>query len=106
MKRILLAIALTGFALAAVAQANPPAEEPEEAASTSLKAEAKADAKTDRYCVRETGSRITASRNARSKQEQEECIAAGGRVYTRADIESTGSTDIADALRRLDPSIR
>lgn len=106
MKRILLAIALTGFAFAASAQANPPAEEPEEAASTSLKAEAKADAKTDRFCIRETGSRISASRNARSKQEQDECVAAGGRVYTRADIESTGSTDIADALRRLDPSIR
>ena len=60
MKRILLAIALTGFAFAASAQANPPAEEPEEAASTSLKAEAKADAKTDRFCIRETGSRISA----------------------------------------------
>lgn len=106
MKRLLLAIALTGFASFAVAQGNPPADEPEEADSTSLKAEAKADAKTDRYCIRETGSRITASRNARSKKEQEECVAAGGRVYTRADIESTGSTDIADALRRLDPSIR
>jgi outer membrane cobalamin receptor len=106
MKRILLAIALTGFAFAAAAQGNPPAEEPEEAASTSLKAEAEADAKTDRYCIRETGSRIVASRNARSKQEQKDCVAAGGRVYTRADIDRTGSTDIADALRRLDPSIR
>jgi outer membrane cobalamin receptor len=106
MKRLLLAMALTGFAFAAAAQGNPPTEEPEEAASTSLKAEADADAKIDRFCVRETGSRITASRNARTKQEQKECVAAGGRVYTRADIDSTGSTDIADALRRLDPSIR
>jgi len=106
MKRLLLAMALSGFALAATAQANPPAEEPEEAASASLDAEAKADAKTDRFCVRQTGSRVTASRNARSKDEQKDCVAAGGRVYTRADIQRTGSTDIADALRRLDPSIR
>ena len=106
MKRLLLAMALSGFALAAAAQGNPPAEEPEEAASTSLEAEAEADAKTDRFCIRETGSRITASRNARSKEAEKDCVAAGGRVYTRADIERTGSTDIADALRRLDPSIR
>jgi outer membrane cobalamin receptor len=106
MKRFLLALTLTGLAFAAAAQSNPPAEEPEEAASASFKAEADADAKTDRYCLRETGSRVTAARNARSKREQKECVAAGGRVYTRADIDSTGSTDIADALRRLDPSIR
>lgn len=106
MKRLLLAMALTGFAFAAAAQANPPTEEPEETASTSMEAEARADADVDRYCIRQTGSRILASRNARSKQAQKECVAAGGRVYTRADIDATGSTDIADALRRLDPSIR
>lgn len=106
MKRLLIAMVLSGFAFAAAAQDNPPAGEPEEAASNSLKAEARADAKVDRYCIQQTGTRINASRNARSKQEQKDCVAAGGRVYTRADIDSTGSTDLADALRRLDPSIR
>lgn len=58
----------------------------------------------DRFCIKETGSRIVAARN-RSKKSDEECVNANGRVYTREDIERTGSVDIRDALRRLDPSI-
>ena len=60
---------------------------------------------SDRFCIRETGSRVTAARNARSKRAEQECTTAGGRVYTREDIDRTGSADIKDALRRLDPSI-
>ena len=48
---------------------------------------------------------MTAARNARSKRAEQECTTAGGRVYTREDIDRTGSADIKDALRRLDPSI-
>ncbi|NYZ62564.1 hypothetical protein [Luteimonas deserti] len=59
----------------------------------------------DRFCIRETGSRVTANRSARSKRAEEECVGGGGRVYTREDIERTGSTDVRDALRRLDPSM-
>lgn len=59
----------------------------------------------DRFCIRETGSRVTANRNARSKRAEQECVNGGGRVYTREDIERTGSVDVKDALRRLDPSI-
>jgi len=59
----------------------------------------------DRFCIRETGSRIVATRN-RNKRAEEECVNASGRVYTREDIERTGSADVRDALRRLDPSIR
>ena len=59
----------------------------------------------DRFCIRETGSRIVATRN-RNKRAEEECVNASGRVYTREDIERTGSPDMRDALRRLDPSIR
>ncbi|WP_132999221.1 hypothetical protein [Luteimonas arsenica] len=78
-------------------------DEPEEAARSRAKDARKAD---DRFCIEQTGSRITAARNARSRSDQKECVAAGGRVYTREDIEKTGSVDLRDALRRLDPSIR
>ena len=60
----------------------------------------------DSFCIEQTGSRITAARNARSRSDQKECVAAGGRVYTREDIERSGSPDLRDALRRLDPSLR
>lgn len=60
---------------------------------------------SDRFCIRETGSRVTASRHARSRRAEQECEGGGGRVYTREDIERTGSADVRDALRRLDPSI-
>ncbi|TYT25319.1 hypothetical protein FZO89_03000 [Luteimonas viscosa] len=76
-------------------------EEPEEAGSAATR---KADP-DERFCIRETGSRIVASRN-RSKKSEDECVNAAGRVYTREDIERTGSADLRDALRRLDPSIR
>ena len=78
-------------------------DEPEEAARSRARDAGKAD---DRICIEQTGSRITAARNARSKSDQKECVAAGGRVYTREDIERSGSVDLQDALRRLDPSLR
>ncbi|NZA27585.1 hypothetical protein H0E84_14490 [Luteimonas sp. SJ-92] len=98
MKRLLIASALLGMAFAVAAQDDEP-EERTAAGSDRGKA-------AERYCITETGSRVVASRNARNKSEREACVAAGGRVYTRAELESTGSVDLADALRRLDPSIR
>lgn len=66
------------------------------------------------FCLRSTGSRIaprarpsdrdTAADAARTKRP--DCVTTHGRVYTRRDLDSTGAVDIADALRRLDPSIR
>ena len=99
---------LTAAALALVAFAAAPAvahaqDEPEEAARMRAKDARKAD---DRFCIEQTGSRITAARNARSKSDQKECVNAGGRVYTREDIDRSGSVDLQDALRRLDPSLR
>jgi len=47
----------------------------------------------DRGCV--TGSRIPSS----------EACAPFGRVYSAKDIQTTGATDAAEALRLLDPSI-
>ncbi|WP_407354363.1 hypothetical protein [Luteimonas sp. R10] len=96
MKRLLIAGMLLGFAFAAAAQDVEPEEQ-----ATSDRAKA-----SEPFCIRETGSRIIAQRNARTKKERADCVAAGGRVYTREDIEQTGSVDLVEALRRLDPSIR
>ncbi|HYE85373.1 MAG TPA: hypothetical protein VEA16_03385 [Vicinamibacterales bacterium] len=49
----------------------------------------------DRPCVRETGTRVHQSRQCQP-----------GRVYTQEDLRRTGATDVADALRRLDPAIQ
>lgn len=103
MKHRLLTALLAGaaFAVAVPATALAQDEELEEAGSAAAKKKGDPD---DRFCIKETGSRIVASRN-RSKKSDEECVNAAGRVYTREDIESTGSADLRDALRRLDPSI-
>jgi hypothetical protein len=61
-----------------------------------------------RTCLRSTGSRIIATRNERAEKsgKGQKCVAAAGRVYTRSDLDSTGHTNIVDALRMLDTSIR
>ncbi len=101
MTRFLLTAALLAFVGAASAQSTVDAT-----AETKVQAEAKADAKVDRYCIRETGTRIPVARKADSDQDRKACTAGRGRVYTRQDIDATGRVDLADALRALDPSIR
>ncbi|HSR64548.1 MAG TPA: hypothetical protein VLM17_02945, partial [Xanthomonadaceae bacterium] len=67
----------------------------------------------DHTCLRETGSLVTASQNRRvvrrarkDNQPTVEVVCADyGRAYTQDDIRGTGAVDIADALRRLDPSV-
>jgi len=103
MKQVLIAAALAAMAFAAAPMPVHAQDEPEEADRSRAREARKAD---ERFCIEQTGSRIVAARNARSKSEQKECVAAGGRVYTREDIDRTGSVDLKDALRRLDPSIR
>jgi hypothetical protein len=66
---------------------------------------------THPFCLRSTGTRIPlkareVDANRDGKPDRVDCVAANGRVYTRRDLETTGEVDIADALRRLDPSIR
>lgn len=79
----------------------------EATAKATATAEASADAaslaKLDahRNCMRYTGTRIV-----RNKRGEPECLGANGRVYSRADIENTGSVELSEALRKLDPSIR
>ena len=106
MKRLLIAGSVTLAMSAAGALSGPMAQEvePEEQAREQAR-EARKDKDAERFCIQETGSRIIANRNARSNAERKECVAAGGRVYTREEIERTGSTNLRDALRKLDPVI-
>lgn len=103
MKYPLMTALLAGlaFTVAVPVTAFAQDEEVEETGRTATRA----GQPDDRFCIKETGSRVVATRN-RSKKSDEECVAASGRVYTREDIERTGSVDIRDALRRLDPSVR
>jgi hypothetical protein len=61
--------------------------------AATVKPQTAATAGNDRACV--TGTRISGS----------EPCASPGRVYTDKDIQNTGATTAADALRLLDPSI-
>lgn len=51
-------------------------------------------------CVRQTGSRI------RQRDAKSACNGQPGRSYTKDELDSTGHTDLADALRALDPAVR
>jgi hypothetical protein len=75
-------------------------------AQADARAQEDAASRTDRYCLRETGTRIAAVRRADTRAARDRCVASNGRVYSREDLDSTGRVDIADALRALDPSIR
>ncbi|MDQ3206915.1 MAG: hypothetical protein M3Q40_10530 [Pseudomonadota bacterium] len=121
MKRLLMASILVAFAFAASAHppSDPQAQQQERAtaqaesstetrgdasaaasANAEMDAESKAKLDAQRNCLRYTGSRIP-----RAGLKDKDCVIANGRVYSREDIERTGQTDIADALRMLDPSI-
>jgi outer membrane cobalamin receptor len=102
MKYHLFAALLAGFAFTVAMPASALAQEEE--VEETAGAAAKRGKPDDRFCIRETGSRVVATRN-RNKRADDECVNASGRVYTREDIERTGSVDIRDALRRLDTSI-
>ena len=116
MKRIALITACMGFALAASAQQAAPqdaahaqnlANAPVAGHTADADADADADARqqakdepADRSCLRHTGSRLIGRDRGDHK-----CAMATGRAYSREDLNRTGSTDLADALRRLDPAI-
>ena len=97
-----LAALVAGLAFGSVAQVAHAQEEEEEEA---VRGQSQRASPSDRFCIRDTGSRVVAARNARGKRAEQECVTGGGRVYTREDIERTGSADVKDALRRLDPSV-
>lgn len=100
MKRLLIASLLGAIAFSASAQyATPTQVDPKTKAKIAADAQTNKDAQ--RNCLRYTGTRIPAS-----KLGSKGCVMANGRVYSREDIDRTGEVDIADALRKLDPSIR
>jgi hypothetical protein len=117
MKRLRIAsLTLTsmmfGFAFAAQAQSSgsvavkDEADQPVAQMQAADATDENADKISDRNCLRSTGSLITTRYNARAEREKQKCIAANGRSYTRDDIRETGEVDLADALRKLDPSVR
>lgn len=111
-KPLIVAALFAWLPLAAFAETPPQASAAAlDAAPTATAAEPAAVAPTkpvkpsvaDRRCLRETGSRISARRSARRDGG---CLPVNGRSYSQEELQRTGAVDIADALRRLDPSIR
>lgn len=102
MKRLLFASLLCGIAFAAGAQnPAPTAVEPADPRAVDAANEASAS----RFCLQQTGSRITASQNGRLAKADRKCAPVTGHAYSRRDLERTGELTLADALRRLDPTI-
>jgi hypothetical protein len=56
-----------------------------------------AAAATARPCALPTASRLPAK--------PDECSATPGRTYSDTEVQQTGQTNVADALRMLDPSV-
>ena len=110
MKRLALfaLMSCVAFAASAQSQVDAPAQttEAQTAVADAVAPEASqqpvANEVNDRNCLKNTGTRITprADRNGRK------CANVTGRAYNRDDLDRTGAVDLADALRRLDPSVR
>lgn len=86
--RLLIPIALLAASagIAAEETASQTADEP------------RAEQRESNHCLKETGSRIKPT-------EDQPCINAAGSAYTREEIERTGATTTAEALRKLSPSV-
>jgi hypothetical protein len=94
---LLLSSALPAFAQDTAA----PSAQPVAAA----KPAAQDEAHVERLCLRETGTLIR-PRAGRTPRRGDCPSMQAGRVYTREDLRATGEIDMADALRKLDTSIR
>lgn len=108
MKRLMILLAAAGFASVAVAQQPTEVEQSLEPGAAAVGTEASDASVSDRNCLRQTGSRITTSENAKARRAGkagEKCANAFGRAYDREDIERTGATDVKQALQMLDPAI-
>jgi hypothetical protein len=108
MKRLIVILAAVGFASVAAAQQPSEVEQSLEPGAAAVGTEASDASVSDRNCLRQTGSRITARENAKARRAgktQEKCANAFGRAYDREDIERTGATDVKQALQMLDPAI-
>lgn len=105
MHRFALALALGFTALSAQAQTAPataPATAEATAASDTVievRNDGTASEALDTGCVRETGTLTP-------KRDKKGCTGAAGQSYSREDIDRTGATDTADAVRALSPGAR
>ena len=100
MNRIILSLILSVFAFGANAQTPAPdatVQVQDKSAEVTV-ITGDADKTNDRHCLRETGSHIVS-------KHKKSCVNANGSTYTREDIDRTGTTDLADTLRHMDPSI-
>lgn len=96
---VLMTALILGFGLAHAELPSEPERAPKPDTLADKTAETRPDPRAERNCIRHTGTRMKV-------RDRDGCIAiAPGRSYSRDDIERTGETDVADALRRLDPSI-
>lgn len=112
MKRLMLAVVLSGVVLAASAQT--PAVQPEApaaAAVAAVPAEKPVADKDDNVaprkatlaelnCVQQTGSRL------RTRSQAGKCNGVAGNSYSREELLRTGRGGIGDAVRTLDMSVR
>lgn len=105
---------LGAMAFTAAAQTAEPQATPASDTTAAVQADAKKLPVSDAYCLRQTGTRITsraadkadANASTASSRKSRTCSnGAIGRAYTRDDLDHTGETNLADALRKLDPSI-
>lgn len=109
MRRILMTALVSVAAAAAFAQAPAPTPQAPSVTAGDPAADT-APREASPTCLRHTGSRIVATRNARQEAGKDAgaepvCVNASGRSYSRDDLERTGRTNVADALRMLDPSV-
>ena len=111
-KRSFFSFLLLGLAFGALAQtpAPAPAEPAVPRASDTAqpvpkdevaKNEVARNDANDRNCLKETGSRLAPRPDSKGRK----CVNAIGRSYTREDLDRTGTIDLGDALRRLDPAV-
>lgn len=103
MNRLVITLVLSAFALGASAQTPAPdaavQAQNNSADVTVVTGDKDKEKINDRYCLRETGSHIV------SKHKKSCISSANGTAYNRDDIDRTGATDLAEALRRLSPSV-
>jgi hypothetical protein len=65
-----------------------------------------AQKQADMFCLRETGTHLKQITTTKTHHSAVECATSSpGRTYSREDLERTGETNVADALRKLDPAI-
>lgn len=102
--RALLAAALCSVAFAAGAQ---DVARTADLSPAEKRAQDDKEALAQRYCLRETGSRIATRIKPRTDGgDGKGCISATGRSYTGEELRRTGHWDMANALRSLDPAVQ